>query len=77
MSDLPPPAQSLRTALTLHALIAVGILILIALTGGETWKAFAVAGAYFVLAGGWSWIKAWRAARAAAARDSSSPDQGR
>jgi hypothetical protein len=76
VSDLPPPAQSLRTALSLHALIAVGILLLIALTGGEAWKAFALAGAYFVLAGGWSGIKAWLAVRAAAARDSSSADQG-
>ena len=31
--------------------------------------AFAIAAVYFVLAGGWSWVKAWRAARAARARD--------
>ena len=69
MSDLPPPQQSLRTALSLHALIAAGILLLVALTGGAAAKAFAIAAVYFVLAGGWSWVKAWRAARAARARD--------
>ena len=45
MSDLPPPQQSLRVALSVHALIAVGILLLVALTGGAAWKALAVAAA--------------------------------
>ena len=75
MSDLPPPQQSLRTALSLHALIAVGILLLVALTGGDTAKAFAIAAAYFLLAGGWSLVKAWRAARAG--RDGGSSTVGR
>ncbi|HEY1316163.1 MAG TPA: hypothetical protein VGF10_03000 [Gaiella sp.] len=72
MSDLPPPQQSLRTALSLHALIAVGILLLVALTGGGAVKALAIAGAYFVLAGGWSWVKGWRAGRAARDRERAS-----
>jgi threonine/homoserine/homoserine lactone efflux protein len=64
MSDLPPPQQSLRTGLSLHALIAAGILLLVVLTDGSAVKALAIAGAYFVFAGGWSALKAWRAARA-------------
>lgn len=69
MSDLPPLVQSLRTVLSIHALVAAGILILVVVTGGEPWQAVVVAGAYFVLAGGWSAIKAWRAARAARERE--------
>ena len=72
MSDLPPPQQSLRTALSLHALIAVGILLLVALTAGNASKAIGIAVAYFVLAGGWSWVRIWRAGRAARDRDRSS-----
>ena len=64
MSDLPPPQHSLRTGLSLHALIAAGILLLVVLTDGSAMKALGIAGAYFVLAGGWSTVKAWRAARA-------------
>ena len=75
MSDLPPPGHSLRTALSLHALIAVGILLLVALTGGDASKALGIAAAYFVLAGGWSWVKAWRAGRAARSRDRSSVER--
>jgi hypothetical protein len=57
--------------LSLHALIAAGILILVALSGGDVPKALGIAAAYFVLAGGWSWFKAWRAGRAASAADRS------
>jgi hypothetical protein len=73
MSDLPPPQQSLRTALSLHALVAAGILLLVALTGGDAAKALGIAAAYFVLAGGWSWVRAWRAGRAARAHRRSTP----
>lgn len=72
MSDFPPPVQSLRTALSLHALIAAGILLLVVLTGGTAARALAAAGVYFVLAGGWSGFKSWRALRAARASDESS-----
>jgi threonine/homoserine/homoserine lactone efflux protein len=71
MSDLPPPQQSLRTGLSLHALIAAGILLLVVLTDGSAVKALGIAGAYFVFAGGWSAWKAWRAARAMRERDRS------
>jgi hypothetical protein len=64
VSDLPPPSQSLRTALSIHALIAVGIVILVAVSGGGAGRALGSAALYFVLGGGWSWIRAWRAARA-------------
>jgi hypothetical protein len=77
VSDLPPPQQSLRVALSVHALIAVGILLLVALTGGAAWKALAVAAIYFVLAGGWTWLKGWRARRADTGRDRSSLEDDR
>jgi hypothetical protein len=64
VSDLPPPRQSLRVALSLHALVAAGLLLVVALTGGGAARALAVGAAYFVLAGGWSAVKLWRAARA-------------
>jgi hypothetical protein len=72
LSDLPPPVQSLRTALSLHALIAAGILLLVVLTGGTAARALAAAGVYFVLASGWSWFKSRRALRASRATDESS-----
>jgi threonine/homoserine/homoserine lactone efflux protein len=71
VSDLPPPQQSLRTGLSLHALIAAGILLLVVLTDGSAVKALGIAGAYFALAGGWSATKARRAARARRDRDRS------
>jgi small neutral amino acid transporter SnatA (MarC family) len=73
VSDLPPPRQSLRTALSLHALAAAGILLLVALTGGTVAKALGVAAAYFVLAGGWSAVRVWRAERAARASEQAAP----
>ncbi len=75
MSDLPPPAQSLRTSLSLHALIAVGIMIVVAFSGGHLARALGVAALYFVLAGGWSWLRTWRAARRA--RGSAAEEQQR
>ena len=68
MSDLPPPRQSLRTALSLHALAAAVILLLVEFTDASAAKAFGIAGAYFALAGGWSAVKARRAARVARER---------
>jgi small neutral amino acid transporter SnatA (MarC family) len=69
VSDLPPPVQSVRTALLLHALIAAGILVVVAVSGGDPAKAFGIAAAYFVLAGGWSWLRGWRAGRSGRARN--------
>jgi hypothetical protein len=63
VSDLPPSSQSLRTSLSLHALIAVGIMIVVAVSGGHVARAVGVAALYFALAGGWSGLRTWRAAR--------------
>lgn len=67
MSDLPAPVQSVRTTLLLHAVVAAAILIVAALSSIATARAFFLAGLYFVLAGGWSWIKARRATDGSAA----------
>jgi hypothetical protein len=77
MSDLPPPHQSLRAGLSLHALIAAGIMLLVVLTDGSAVKALGIAVAYFVLAGGWSAVKAWRAARTIRGRDRSAAGRRR
>jgi hypothetical protein len=63
VSDLPPPSQSLRTALSLHALVAVGISVAVAVSGGSLARALGIAAVYFALAGGWTWLRTWRAAR--------------
>jgi hypothetical protein len=68
MSDLPPPSHSVRAMLSIHALVAVGIMIVVALSGGDLAKALGVAAVYFLLAGGWSWLRAWRAGRNERAR---------
>jgi hypothetical protein len=75
MSDLPPPAQSLRTALSVHALIAVAILVVVAVSGGGAAKALGIAALYCVLVGGWSWFRIWRGSRKQ--RTSSSAEEHR
>ncbi len=65
MSDLPPLDRSVRVTLSVNALVAVVILLIVAFSGGGTAEAFAVAGLYFAATAGWSLFKAWRAARAA------------
>jgi small neutral amino acid transporter SnatA (MarC family) len=67
VSDLPAPSQSLRTALSLHALVAAAIMIVVAVSGGGLARAFGIAALYFALAGGWSWLRIRRAARRARA----------
>ena len=57
MSDLPPPPHAYRGAATLHAVLAVVILVIAGISGGNIAKAFAVAIAYFVVATGWSWFR--------------------
>ena len=57
MSDLPPPRNAYRGAATLHAVLAVVILVIAAISGGNLLKAFAVAVAYFVVATAWSWFR--------------------
>ncbi len=77
MSDLPPPVQTLRTALLLHALVAAGILIVTALSGVAAGKALLVAALYFVLAGGWSWFRSRRATRVSASSDAGTTGRDR
>jgi hypothetical protein len=57
VSDLPPPPHAYRGAATLHAVLAVVILLIAVISGGNIAKAFAVAIAYFVVATGWSWFR--------------------
>ena len=57
MSDLPPPRNAYRGSATLHAVLAVVILVIAAISGGNLAKAFAVAVAYFVVATAWSWFR--------------------
>jgi small neutral amino acid transporter SnatA (MarC family) len=63
VSDLPPPSQSLRAALSLHALAAAAIMVVVAVSGGGLARALGIAALYFALAGGWSWLRIRRAAR--------------
>jgi hypothetical protein len=63
MSDLPPPTQSLRIALSIQAAIAAVIMIVVAVSGGSVAKALGTAALYFVLVGGWSWFRIWRNGR--------------
>ena len=64
MSDLPPLDQSVRTMLSVNALVAVAILLIVAFSGGGTAEAFGIAALYFTVTGGWILFKAWRAGRA-------------
>ncbi len=74
MSDLPRPERSVRATLSINALLAVAILLIVAFSGGGTGEAFLVAALYFGLVGGWTLFRAWRAGRVARADDRSSMD---
>lgn len=74
MSDLPRRDQSVRTTLSINALLAVAILLIVALSGGGTGEAFLVAVLYFGVVGGWTVFRAWRAGRVARARERSRMD---
>ncbi len=69
MSDLPPPARAYRGSAMLHAVLALVILVIAALTGGGFLRAFLVAVGYFVVATGWPWFRLrQRETRAAATK---------
>ena len=71
MSDLPPPRHAYRGAATLHAALAVVILVIAVVSGGNLAKALIVAAVYFVVATGWSWFRfRQREARVAGRRTS-------
>ena len=54
MSDLPAPPRPYRGSAILHAVLALVILVVAAISGGDAVKALLVAAAYFVIATGWS-----------------------
>ena len=53
----------------LHAVLAVVILVVAAISGGSLVKAFVVAAAYFLVATAWTWIR-FRQRETRAARQS-------
>ena len=57
MSDLPPLRHPYRAVALLHAGLAVVILALAGLTGGDLTRAVGFAAGYFVIATGWSWFR--------------------
>lgn len=73
MSDLPPPSRPYRSSAILHAVLALVILVVAALSGGSAERALLVAAGYFLLATGWTWFRLrQRGARAPARRSPSS-----
>jgi hypothetical protein len=64
---LTPPQQPYRTVALFHAGLAVLILIIAAVTGGDLVKAVAVAAGYFAAATAWSWWRFRQRANAARA----------
>ncbi len=68
MSDPPTPPRAYRGSATVHAVLALVILLVAAISGGGLVKALLVAAAYFVIATGWTWYRfRQREARGAAA----------
>jgi len=66
VSDLPAPPRPYRGSAILHAVLALVILVVAAISGGDAVKALLVAAAYFVIATGWTWFRfRQREARAA------------
>jgi hypothetical protein len=57
VSDLPPPSHPYRGSAILHAMLALVILVVAAISGGNLLKSFLVAVAYFLVATGWSWFR--------------------
>jgi len=75
VSDLPRPERSVRATLSINALLAVAILLIVAFSGAGTGEAFLVAALYFGVVGGWTVFRSWRAGRVARARDRSNADR--
>ena len=57
MSTPPTPKRPYRDSLLLHLALAIVIVLVSWLTGGELGRALVFAAVYFVLATAWSW---WR-----------------
>ncbi len=57
MSDLPAPPHPYRGSAILHAILALVILVVAAISGGNIVKALLIALAYFLVATGWTWFR--------------------
>jgi Na+/melibiose symporter-like transporter len=57
VSDLPTPSRPYRGSAMLHAVLALVILVVAMVSGGDLVKAVLVAGAYFVIATAWVWFR--------------------
>ena len=57
MSDPPAPPRAYRGSAIVHAVLALVILVVAAISGGGLVKAVLVAAAYFVIATGWTWFR--------------------
>ena len=57
MSELPPPPSPYRGSAILHAILALVILAVAALSGGDLVDALLIAVGYFLVATGWSWFR--------------------
>jgi predicted alpha/beta-hydrolase family hydrolase len=78
VSDLPAPPRAYRGSAVLHAILALVILVVAAISGGSLVKALLVAVAYFLVATGWTWFRfRQRASRATPERNPSSNGSGR
>ena len=57
VSDPPAPRRPYRGSAIVHAVLALVILVVAAISGGNLVKAVLVAAAYFVIATGWTWFR--------------------
>ena len=57
MSDLPPPSRPYRGSAILHGILALVILVVAEISGGDLLRALLVAVAYFLVATAWSWFR--------------------
>ena len=77
MSDPPTPPRAYRGSAIVHAVLALVILLVAALSGGGLLKAGVVAAAYFVIATGWTWFRFRQRESRAATADGQPSSNGR
>ncbi len=81
LHDRPLPAHPYRDSALVYGTMALVLVIVAALTGGDVVRALVVASAFFVVATPWSWwrfrtrIKAETAAQATRATQDDDPDR--
>jgi hypothetical protein len=76
VSDLPPPTRPYRSSAILHAILALVILVVAAISGGNLLRAIVVGAAYFLVATGWSWFRFRQRESRKAARSPSPTSNG-